>query len=388
MLKGFKGKRFLFLGVLLLCAILILAGCGGSSSQNPSQGSKEDPAPNTAQSSPEKAPAAKDDGKPITLTLAHFFPATHKLEADIVKGYTEAIDKATNGRVKIQSYPGGTLIPASETYQGVVSGVADIGISVYAYTRGRFPVVEAFILPGLTYNNSLAASDALNEGIEKIDPEELHDTHHLFSFSSGPGNLYANKPIRSMADLDGMQIGATAGLRADAIGLLGANPIVIPMPEWYEALQKNVMQGGVSPIEALQGFRLGEVTGQYITVTPFLFNQAFFVTMNKEKWDSLPQDIQKAITEVNKKYYREKVAPFFDDIDKAGLAYLKDQKKNVEILQLSPEEDARWQEKIKPLEDKYIKILDERGLSGADIMKTVKELVDKANAKYPERILN
>ncbi|MDT3698822.1 MAG: TRAP transporter substrate-binding protein [Thermincola sp.] len=380
MFKGLKGKGFFLFVILILGSILLLSGCGGDSSQNS--------APNTEQNSTDNAAAPKEDVKPINLTLAHFFPATHKLETEIIKGYIEAVDKATNGRVKITSYPAGTLLASTETYDGVVKGVADIGLSVYAYTRGRFPVVESFILPGLAYNNSRSASDALNEGIEILKPKELEDTHQMFSFAGGPGDLFTKKPVKSLADLKGMQIGATAGLRADAIGLLGANPVVIPMPEWYEALQKNVMEGGVSPVEALQGFRLAEVTGDYITLTPFLFNQAFFMVMNNDKWNSLPQDIQQAITEVNKTYYKEKIAPFFDEIDKAGMAFLKEKKKDFQIITLAPEESTLWQEKIKPLEAKYIGILDEKGLPGADIMKTVKELVEKANAKYPDRVIN
>lgn len=358
-----RRNKLILVGLALMVALLLLAGCGG----------KND----------EKA-GSKDNGKPIELTLAHFWPATHEMENKIVKGYIEAIDKATNGRVKITSYPAGTLLPSKETYDGVVKGVADIGISAYSYNRGKFPVVESFLVPGLEYNNSVAASQALVEGIEKLNPKELQDTHQLFSFAAGPGDLFTKKPVRTLADLKGMQIGATAGLRSDAVGLLGASPLVQPMPEWYESLSKAIMHGGVAPVESLQGFRLGEVTADYITLTPFLYNQAFFVVMNNEKWNSLPPDIQQAITEVNKKYLTETVAPWFDSIDTKGLKWLKEKKK-VEIITLTDQEKANWVAKLKPLEDKYIKTLNEKGLPGVDIMKTVKELTDKANAKYPEK---
>jgi len=99
-------------------------------------------------------------------------------------------------------------------------------------------------------------------------------------------DLFTKKPIETLVDLEGMQIGATAGLRADAVSFLGASPIVQPMPEWYESLSKNIMQGGIAPVETLQGFRLGEVLADYITLTPFLFSQLFFVVMNNDKWNS------------------------------------------------------------------------------------------------------
>lgn len=367
MFKGFKAKKFLFLGVLLTLAMLVLAGCGGKS---------EEKAGTTG--------AAKEEVKPITLTLAHFWPATHTMETQIVKSYIAEIEKATNGKVKITSYPAGTLVPSNETYDGVVKGVVDIGISAYSYNRGKFPVVESFLVPGLEYNNSQAATEALNLGIEKLNPKELQDTHHLMSFAAGPGDLFTKKPVKTLADLKGLQLGATAGLRSEAVGLLGANPIVQPMPEWYESLSKNIMQGGVAPLESLQGFRLGEVTGDYITLTPFLYNQAFYVTMNNDKWNSLPADVQQAITDVNKKFVTETLGPWFNDIDKKGLAWIK-AKKKVEVTTLSPEETKNWLAKLQPLEAKYTKTLDEKGLPGADIMKTVKEVIAQANAKYPEK---
>lgn len=40
--------------------------------------------------------------------------------------------------------------------------------------------------------------------------------------------------------------------------------------------------------------------------------------------------------------------------------------------------------KLRPLEDQYIKVLNDKGLNGAEIIKGVKELAEKYNAKYPE----
>lgn len=133
---------------MLTFTILVLAGCGGNSAKDTSG----------------KGGSAEE---PINLTLSHFWPAAHEIETKVVKGWIEEVEKATDGKVRITSYPAGTLVPANETYDSVTKGVADIGISAYAYTRGRFPVVESFLLPGLAYNNSTAASVALQEGIER-----------------------------------------------------------------------------------------------------------------------------------------------------------------------------------------------------------------------------
>jgi len=321
-------KRRIGIFSLAISLLLSVAGCGASPS-------------NSAPATP-----AAEAPKPIELKLAHFFPATHTAEKDIAQGWIKAVEKATNGRVKITSYPAETLLKSAETYEGVVKGVADIGMSAYAYTRGRFPVVETFLLPGIGNKNSKTASLALMDGIKTLNPKELQDTHHLFSWATGPGNLMSQ--------------------------------ITMPMPEWYEALQKGIMKGGVAPLESMQGFRLGEVTGNYITMTPFLYNQAFFLTMNLAKWNTIPADVQKQITEATATFYAANVPSMFDKINEAGLKWTQDKKK-VEIINLSDAETAKWIELIKPLQTEYVTFLNGKGLEGEKILSTVKDLADKNN---------
>jgi len=324
------------------------------------------------------------DTKPVELRLAHFFPATHPVETEIITGWAKAIAEATDGRVKITSYPAGTLVPAAEIYEGVVQGVADIGISVYAYTRGRFPVIETFLLPGINFNNSKVSSFAAMEGIKKLNPQEIQDVKHLWTWGSGPGDLMMKTtPVRKLEDIRGLEIGATAGPRADGLKMLGATPVILPMGEWYEALSRGIMHGGVAPVETMQGFRLGEVTGDYITLTPFLYNQLFFSVMNLDKWNSLSPDIQKIITETTEKFYAENLPGLWDKINERGLKWAKDQKPR-EVITLSKEENARWIEAIQPVQNDYVEFLNSRGLPGEEILKTVKEIAEKYNKQYPD----
>ncbi len=62
---------------------------------------------------------------------------------------------------------GGTLTPADKCYDGVVKGISDIGFSVLAYTRGKFPLTEVADLP-LGMKSGLVASKVINELLQKI----------------------------------------------------------------------------------------------------------------------------------------------------------------------------------------------------------------------------
>jgi len=315
----------------------------------------------------------------VELKLAHFFPSTHPVETDLIQPWAQAIEEATEGRVIVTSYPTETLLPANEIYDGVVEGIADMGLSCFSYTRGRFPVLEVLELPGITYNNSQVASKVAWESIKQLNPEEIQDTKMMMAFTTGPGCLYTKDPVRSLNDLQGMEIRAT-GLSAKTLEALGAAPVAMSQAEAYESLSKGVVAGNLGPIEVLQGWRQAEVT-DYITETPFLYNTVFFITMNLDKWNSLDPEIQRAIEEVNEKYFNEVAMGLWDKQNEAALnGAIKEN--GMEIIQLSPEEKDKWISLVKPIQEEFVAQMDDKGLEGQEILDTIQDLADRYNREY------
>jgi TRAP-type C4-dicarboxylate transport system substrate-binding protein len=330
---------------------------------------------------PGEADHAIKDGETIELTLAHFQPATHGVEMTLIKGWAKALEEATEGRLKIKSFPGETLLPGTEIYEGVVDGVADIGHSAYSYTRGRFPVIETFLTPGLLYHNAKVADWVAMEGIEMLAAEELRDVKHLFSFSTGRGDMMMRIPVRNLEDLSGVEVGVTSGQRAEAFRLLGATGVVFTMPEHYEAISRGFTQGVIGPIEVLKSFRIAEVT-DYVIETPFLYNQLLFMVMNLEKWNSLPTDIQEIIEEVTEQYYQKVVAGFYDHLNENVLGWLDEQERQIVFIKLSEQEMEKWIALLEPLKKEHKAYLDDKGLPGAKILDTVQKLTEKYNELY------
>lgn len=321
---------------------------------------------------------SKDNNEVIELTLAHFFPGTHPAETELVQGWSKEIEKATDGKIKIVSYPGGTLLSAPDIYNGVVDGVADIGLSCFAYTRGRFPVLEAFELPGIVYKNSKVASKVAWEGIKKLNPEEVQDTKLMMVITTGPGDLFTKVPVKTLDDLQGLEIRAT-GLSAKTIKQLGGTPVAMAQSEAYEALSKGIVKGNLSPVEVLKGWRHAEVTS-YLTRTPFLYNTLFFVTMNKDKWNSLSDDTQEAILEVNNKFFEETAIGLWDRQNEEALKWAVEEE-GIEILELSEEEAKLWKEKVTPIQEEFTEKMKEKGIE-QDVLQVVKDLAEEYNAKY------
>lgn len=314
----------------------------------------------------------KDDV--ISLNLAHFFPGVHPAETEFVQGWIKEIEEATNGRLEITSFPGESLLKAPDIYNSVVEGVADIGMSCFSYTRGRFPVLEVFELPGIIYENSKIASKIAWEGIQEINPEEIQDTKLMMVIATGSGDLFTKVPVNVLEDLKGLEVRAT-GLSAKTIELLGGTPVAMAQSEAYESLSKGIVQGNLSPIEVLKGWRHAEVT-KFLTKTPFLYNTLFFLTMNLEKWNSLPEDIQNTILAVNSKFHEEVGVGLWDKQNEEALEWAVNEMK-VQVINLSEEETLRWIDKIKPIQDDFTKKVTEGLGLKQDPLELVKKLADK-----------
>lgn len=340
-------------GLFLILGLLVLAGCSSGGGQ---QGSDV-----------------------VELKLAHFFPSVHPVETQLLQPWAKAVEEATGGRVRITTYPGETLAKANDIYAGVVEGIADMGVSCFSYTRGRFPVLEAFELPGIIYKNSKVASQVAWEGIQELNPQEVQDTKLLMVFATGPGDLFTKKPVRNLEDLQGMLIRAT-GLSAKTLQALGAVPEAMAQSEAYEALTKGVVHGNLGPMEILQGWKMAEVT-DYITKTPFLYNTLFFLTMNLEKWNSLPPDVQEAILKVNEEYFETVAAGLWDWQNEQAYDYAV-REKGMQVIELSPEETQRWIERVEGIQDEYVAQTAQQGLPGAEALQLVKALADKYNQQY------
>ena len=323
---------------------------------------------------------AVSEAKPITLSLSHFFPPTHFVNTEMVAQWVKEVEEASGGQVKINVFPGGTLLKARETYDGIVSGTGDIGVGVFAYTRGRFPVMEGFELPGIYFGSCTATTMVAVEGVKKFKPKELEDTKLMFFYSVGPGSLYSKKKVTTLADMKGMRIRAT-GLTAKSIEALGAVPVAMPMPEAYEALSKGVVGGNIGPPEILKGWKQAEVT-KYITILPPVYNSIQYCVMNLKKWNSLPPDVRKAIEKVNEGF-NVKAGQIWDSQMKANGIDYGVKEHGMQIVRLSEEDNKKAMETMQPLLDDYVARMNKKGLPGKEIVDFVKENAAKYSKMYP-----
>lgn len=304
------------------------------------------------------------------LNYSIFFPAPHK-NSVLATEWGKEIEKRTNGKVQVTMFYGGTLTPPDKCYDGVVKGISDIGMSVLSYTMGKFPLSEVLDLP-LGSKSAAAATRLVNDYYNKFKPKEMDEVQIMYLHAHGPAFVHNKlKAVSRLEDLKGMKIRGT-GTTGKIVNHLGATAVGMPMPETYDAISRGVADGVVCPIEALQGWKLGEVVKFTTQNFGSAYNLSFFVAMNKGKWNSLSPSVQKIIQQVNEEWI-VKTGQGWDDIDKAGSDFY--QKLGGKITTLSKDEDARWAKAVQPMFDEYVKEKSAKGLPAQEALKFLRDRV-------------
>ena len=302
------------------------------------------------------------------LTYSNFFPPTH-VQSQLAESWCKEVEKRTQGEVVIKYFPASTLTKAPQTYDGVVQGIADIGMTVLAYSRGRFPIASAIDLP-MGYSSGVQATSVANAVLDKFQPKEFKDTQIMFLHAHGPGLIHTrDKEVKNLNDLKGLKLRGT-GTSGKVQAALGASPVGKSMRECYQMLQKGVVDGSSHPIEANKGWKLGEVVNYMIQNFSTAYTTTFAVFMNKGKWDSLTADQQQIIAEINAEW-AIKHGRAWDEADKAGMAFFKE--KGGIVLPQTDEQAGLWAKEAEAVIQDYEKKAAKKGIDGHAVVSFIKE---------------
>jgi TRAP-type C4-dicarboxylate transport system substrate-binding protein len=304
----------------------------------------------------------------VTLSYSNFFPPTH-IQSQLAEQWCKEVEKRTNGKVVINYYPGSTLTKAKQTYDSVVEGIADIGMSAPAYSRGRFPVMEAVDLP-LGYTSGAQATRVANAVYEQFKPHEVNDVAVMYFHAHGPGLLFTTPhPVATLEDMKGLKIRST-GNSAKLVQALGGTPVAQSMSTCYQSLQKGVVDGSMHPIESNKGWKLAEVVKFGTESQPVGYTTTFFIVMNKDRWNSLDTDVQQTIREINAEWATKHGAAW-DESDTIGREFFKEM--GGTFIPLAEGEAARWIEAAKPVMTEYVESVAKKNIDGGKVLECIKK---------------
>jgi TRAP-type C4-dicarboxylate transport system substrate-binding protein len=309
--------------------------------------------------------------KAMKLRLSTFWPPQHPF-TKLLGEWGKDVEKATSGRITVTVFAASTLSPPMQVYDNTVKGVVDVGANLLAYSPGRLPLSEVLQQP-LGYRNGYQGSKLANAYYKKFKPKEFDDVQVMFLHGAAPGFIFTKNPVKSTADVKGLRIKANAE-NADIVRNLGASPVTMPVTETYDALSRGVVDGCLFPLEALQGFKIGEVVKTVIENYGVSYLTSMYVIMNKSKWNAISPADQKAIEKINDEY-NEKFGKKWVELDNSAIAFAKG--KGVTFLPVSKEDEAATAQKMKPILDAYVKMAKSKGLPGDEALKFCEDFLKK-----------
>lgn len=304
---------------------------------------------------------------PVTLSYANFPPPT-TFPCVQMERWKKEVEKRTDGKVKVNTYPSGTLLGPKNMMDGVIAGTADIGCLCQAYQPGRFIISNATALP-LGIPNAEVGSLVLWDLYNKYKPDAFKKVKVLTMFTTAPANIMSKEPIRKLADIKGVSLRASGGA-AQILQAWGANQIGMPMSATPEALQKGTVQGLFSSLEVMKDFKFAELC-KFVTFTDTPI-YPFAVVMNMEKWNALPKDVQKVFEDLGREQ-AEWTGVYMDNHVREAIEWSKE-KEGVEFITLK--DKAAWDKALEPIVEEWIEKNDGQ-VPAKQIVDDIKMLIKK-----------
>ncbi|GHA88010.1 TRAP transporter substrate-binding protein [Modicisalibacter luteus] len=212
--------------------------------------------------------------------------------------FKEEVEEKSNGQISIEVLPAAQVGGDVEIIEQIQMGLVDIGIPPTA-TLGNFePRMQILDLPFLLsdYETMVTVLDG-EVGREILDTLE-DDNMHAFNFwGAGFRHMTNNiRPIETPEDLEDIRMRTMqAPVIISTYENFDANATAMAFTEVYNGLQQGVVEGQENPLANIYTMRFHEVQ-DYLSLTNHAYH-AYATVMNKQSWESLPEDLQKVMVE-------------------------------------------------------------------------------------------
>lgn len=212
--------------------------------------------------------------------------------------FKEEVEEKSNGRISIEVLPAAQVGGDVEIIEQIQMGLVDIGIPPTA-TLGNFePRMQILDLPFLLpdYDSMVKVLDG-DVGREILDTLDDDNMHGVNFWGAGFRHITNNvRPIETPEDLEDIRMRTMqAPIIISTYENLGANATAMAFTEVYNGLQQGVVEGQENPLANIDTMRFYEVQ-DYLSLTNHAYH-AYAAVMNQDSWDSLPEDLQKVMTE-------------------------------------------------------------------------------------------
>ncbi|SMF77870.1 TRAP-type C4-dicarboxylate transport system, substrate-binding protein [Tistlia consotensis] len=322
--------------------------------------------------------AAAADAK-YTLKLHHFLGPTSPAQVKMLAPWAKRVEEGSGGAVKIEIYPSMSLGgKPPELIRQVRDGVVDIVWTVNGYTPGLFPRSEVFELPFVHTNDPAATNLAMADLYKQDLAVEYKGIKPLFlHVHAGQAIHMVDTPVHTPDDMAGKKIRIPTRTGAWVLEALGANPVGMPVPELPQALSKKVVDGALIPWEIIPALKLQDLIKDYIEGPnkARLGTTTFQVSMNGDKWASLPKEIQAVFEKESGDDWLKEVGKIWRENDDHGIEIAE--KAGGTHIVLTDEQWAKFHEKLEPVVGRWVDEVKGKSIDGKALVEAARAAIAK-----------
>lgn len=357
-------KRKGFFALIMILMGVLLVGCGDDGASKDGDGK-----------------ASSDDVYEININ--NWASSTHHYAYNVFEPWKEIVEEKTEGRVKVNIYHGASLGKSTSVYQDIKGGLYEVSIA----PTQHFPDTNLFPMTvgnlPFAFEGSEEASNVMKKFMEKYVYEELSNEFVVMPPSATDAyDLFSTKPIKSVDDMKNLKMRANGKSEIELIKTLGSVPVSMSTEDIYEGLQrKSIETTFYTPIGAV-GMKYHEPAPYITKVNASVV--IFLPLMNKDFFDSLPEDLQKlfqeelnpALSELITKSYESELGKSYKTLEEevAGRG---------EIITFPENEMKRLKESGKPAWDSWVEDANSKGYPGQEMVDELLKMLDEAGYPAP-----
>ncbi|MEP2782466.1 MAG: C4-dicarboxylate TRAP transporter substrate-binding protein [Pseudoruegeria sp.] len=267
-----------------------------------------------------------------------------------------------------ESY-GGTIVKPKGVLEGVKLGLGDIGIVTTIFHNSKLPSQALSAVTPFVAADSRAVAKAVDEIAKEYPAMQAEfDKQNQVYLATGvvldTYQVFSREPVNSLSDLEGGKV-AGAGMNLRYLeGIEGAAGVRGGLTDFYNMVQTGLVDHAMLWPEAAKTFKIAEVAPYMLKADLGAVNSKT-ITVNKDYWAKLPEEVQGALQEVAVAY-RDHVANIaMDRAEASRNAYVE---AGGTIVDIDPAERAAWAAAMPNIAAEWAQGLDEAGQPGTEML--------------------
>jgi len=290
--------------------------------------------------------------EPVQLKFGNPGAPQGHVSRKIIQPFAESMTNDSKGEVEFKLYSGPALGTFPVIYDRVINGVADLSFGLLGPISSQFPKTLVASLPFETPNGtagSLALWRLLQNG---VIADEWQRVKPLVTMVFPSALLHAHKPIKTLADVQGLKFSVQSRLLAESIEKLGGAPITLAVTDLYQAMQRGTVDVVTIGWPATASYKIAEVSNYHLAVP--VGGEITYMVMNKDSYAKLPAAGRAAVDKNIGDHFARHVGEILDRVDEEESAAIGTQPGQT-IAKLTPDEETRWKARVAPVTEAWAK---------------------------------